>query len=275
MFNSKKEIVTNTFDESSQKFDKIGTPFFKHYGKVMVDFSDIQKDDCILDIACGTGTVTFPVAPKLSDKGSIHAIDIASKMIEECKLQIDHSSHQNIHFTVMDAEHLEFADGSFDKVLCSFGLFFLTDMEQGLREIKRVLKPGGLLVFSSWNSDYQLKWLVDILAKYIPSLAKSKPVFEDKIDERDFTTIAGIEKILSISGFQKEQIVVENLDCYYDSEEEWIESRWHTGYRMYFKQLSGKDFERVKEEIYEKLQAYKENGRVKITQSAFLTKATF
>jgi len=273
-FNSKKEIVKNTFDEASHKFDKIGTPFFKHYGELMVGFSDINPNDCILDIACGTGTVTFPVAAQLSEKGSIHAIDIASKMVEQCKLQMDPAIHQNIHFRVMDAEHLEFADCSFDKVMCSFGLFFLTDMEQGLREIRRVLKPGGLLIFSSWNRDFQMKWLIDILAKYIPDLAKSKPVFEDRIDERDFTTIPGIEKILQISGFKKEQIIVEKLDCYYASEEEWIESRWYNGFRMYFEQLSDEDYSCAKDEMIDKLQAYKENGKVKITMSAFITKAT-
>ena len=82
MFNDHKETVKKTFDESSRKFDKIGTPFFKHYGKVMIDFSGVEKEDCILDIACGTGTVTFPVAAKLSSNGTIHGIDIASKMID-------------------------------------------------------------------------------------------------------------------------------------------------------------------------------------------------
>jgi ubiquinone/menaquinone biosynthesis C-methylase UbiE len=274
MFNNSKEAVTKTFDEASQKFDKIGTPFFKHYGKVLVDFSGVEKDDQILDIACGTGTVTFPVSNLLSANGTIHAIDISLKMVEECKRQLNYANHPNVHFRVMDAEHLEFADHSFDKVLCSFGLFFLPDMEQGLREIKRVLKPGGLLVFSSWNKDYQLKWMFDILVKYIPGVAKKAPVLEDKIDERDFNTLTGIEKILRIAGFQKEQIIVENLDSYYASEEEWIESRWHTGFRMYFEQLPENEFVQMKAEIIESLQAYKENGKVKITMSAFITKAT-
>jgi SAM-dependent methyltransferase len=195
-------------------------------------------------------------------------------MVEECKRQMDQHDRKNIHFSIMDAEYLEFADCSFDKVLCSFGLFFLTDMEQGFREIKRVLKPGGILVFSSWNKDCQLKWLFEILAKYFPDMAKSNLVLEDQIAEHDFQTIAGIEKILSIIGFHKEQIIDENIDCYYDSEDEWIESRWHTGFRMYFEQLSEKDYATMKVEIIQCLHGCKENGKVKITQSAFITKAT-
>lgn len=274
MIDSKKKIVTKTFDDASQKFDKVGTPFFKHYGKVLVGFSGVEKDDCILDIACGTGTVTLPVSNLLPGNGLVYGIDISSKMVEECTRQMDRANHQNVSFRVMDAEHLEFADGMFDKVLCSFGLFFLSDIEQGFREIKRVLKPGGKLVFSSWNKDYQLKWLIDIIVKYIPGAAKTNPVLDDKIDERDFTTLEGIEKVLNIGGFQKEEIIVENIDCYYASEEEWIESRWHTGYRMYFEQLSADDFASMKAELIENLQAYKVNGKIKITQSAFITKAT-
>jgi ubiquinone/menaquinone biosynthesis C-methylase UbiE len=273
MTNKRKEIVTNIFDEVSHKFDKIGTPFFMLYGKKMVDFSGAGDDDCILDIACGTGAVTFPLSGKLSAKGSIYAIDISSKMIEECQRQTNPARTGNVHFRVMDAEHLEFADQSFDKVLCSFGLFFFTDMEQGLREIKRVLKPGGLLVFSSWNEEYQLIWLFDILSKYIPGFKKSKPVFEDKIDESDFRTIAGIEKILRIGGFQKDQIIIENIDCYYESEEDWIESSWNNGFRMYFEQLSPTGYERLKVDMIDHLQAYKEDGKVKIPRSAFITKA--
>lgn len=74
--------------------------------------------------------------------------------------------------------------------------------------------------------------------------------------------------------FQKEQIVVENIDCYYSSEEEWIECYWNTGYRIYFEQLSEKDFARMKDEIFDYLQIFKENGKIKITMSAFITKAT-
>jgi ubiquinone/menaquinone biosynthesis C-methylase UbiE len=273
MFNNKKEIIAKTFDQASQKFDGIGTPFFKHYGKILADFAEIKQDDCVLDIACGKGAATFPVLDKLSGDGKIYGIDISPNMIAECKKLINHSS-KNVHFLVMDAENIEFGDESFDKVICGFGLFFLPDIEKGINEIKRVLKPGGLLIFSSWNKNYQMKWLPDIIAKYIPDIIINNVVCEDKIHENDFKTIPGIEKILKITGFKKEQIIVENIDCFYKSEEEWIETRWHTAFRMYFEKLSKKNYASLKDEIIYNLQDYKYDGKIKIKMSAFITKAS-
>jgi O-methyltransferase/aklanonic acid methyltransferase len=274
MYFNSKEIIKRTFDESAKKFDEIGTPFFKYYGKIMADLSEIRHDDSILDIACGKGATAFPILEKLSNKGKIYGIDISSKMIEECKKQLKDMSVHNIDFLVMDAECLEFADESIDKVLSGFGLFFLSDIEKGLKEIRRVLKPNGLLVFSSWNNDYQLKWLNETISKYVPDIIKNIQVNDEKIHESDFRTPQGIEKILEISGFKKEQILIENIDCYYDNEEEWIETRWHTAYRMYFEQLSEKDYLDLKNKLIQNLSNYKENGKLKITMSALITKAT-
>jgi len=273
MYNNSKEIVINTFDSASQKFDEIGTPFFKHYGRILADFAEIKPDDNVLDIACGKGSAIFPISDKLSGEGKIYGIDISSNMIAECKKLMNHTN-KNVHFLVMDAENLEFEDESFDKVICGFGLFFLPDIEKGLNEIKRVLKPDGLLTFSSWNKEYQMKWFVDILIKYNPDINKNKQVCEEKIKENDFDTIIGLEKMLKIGGFKKEQIIVENIDCYYNSPEEWIETKWHTAHRMFFEQLSKKDYAGLKDEIIDHLQDFKQDGKIKIEMSAFMTKAS-
>jgi ubiquinone/menaquinone biosynthesis C-methylase UbiE len=273
MYNNNKEIVIKTFDSASQKFDEIGTPFFRHYGKILANFAEIKPDDCVLDIACGKGATTFPVSEKLSAEGKIYAIDISPNMIAECKKLINHYN-KNVHFLVMDAENLKFANESFDKVICGFGLFFLPDIEKGLSEIRRVLKPGGSLVFSSWNKEYRLKWLVDVLTKFIPDLKNNHIGSKDIIGEFDFETITGIEKILEKGEYRKEKIIVENIDCYYNSPEEWIETRWHTAFRMFFEKLSKKDYSSMKDEIIDHLQDYKHDGKIKIEMSAFMTKAS-
>jgi SAM-dependent methyltransferase len=179
----------------------------------------------------------------------------------------------NIEFIEMDAEDLQFADSTFDKVVCGFGLFFLPDIEKGLSEIKRVLKPGGSLTFSSWNNDYQLKWYNEIISKYVPKILNKENTIKEKIEEQDFRTATGIEKILKLSNLLRVQILTENLDCYYNSEEEWIETRWHTAHRMLFEQFNAVEYDHFLEDIREHIQNYKVNNRIKITMSAFLTKA--
>jgi ubiquinone/menaquinone biosynthesis C-methylase UbiE len=273
MFNDSKETIKRTFDASAQKFDEIGTPFFRYFGKIVAEVSEINSDDIVLDIACGKGAVTFPIAANLSGKGHIYAIDFSQKMIQECKEVMKSLNHQNIEFLEMDAENLEFPDNSIDKIVSGFGLFFLPDIEKGLREIRRVLKPGGLMVFSSWNNEFQLKWYMEIISKYIPQISRNLEDENKKITEKDFRTMEGLNKILNLSHFQKEQIFAENIDCFYNNEEEWIETRWHTAHRMILEQLPTEEYDKFKIEIIEQLQHYKVNDKIKITQAAFITKA--
>jgi ubiquinone/menaquinone biosynthesis C-methylase UbiE len=268
-----KEIIQRTFDEAASQFDEIGTPFFRYFGKELADFSGAGRTDHILDIACGKGATTLPLLEKIAESGRLYAIDLSSKMVEECKKQILAKNARNIAFRVMDAENLEFPDASIDKVVCGFGLFFLTDIEKGMSEIRRVLKPGGSLVFSSWNKEYRLKWLDELIAKYLPEI--SKEVKDDyKLNDDDFSTIRGIEKILELCGFRKQKIEIRNLDCYYSDEEEWIRSRWQTAFRMYFERLPENDYKSFKSEIIKNLQTYQIGGKLRITSSAFLTKAS-
>jgi ubiquinone/menaquinone biosynthesis C-methylase UbiE len=273
MFNDNKESVIRTFDASAEKFDEIGTPFFKSFGKSLANFSEIRQGDIVLDIACGKGSASFPMLETLNGSGKLMAIDISFKMIGECQKKINTIAFTNIEFIVMDAEDLQFADNTFDKVVCGFGLFFLPDIEKGLSEIRRVLKPNGLLTFSSWNNDYQLKWYNEIISKYIPELLFKKETSEEKIAEQDFRTVDGIEKILKLSSFLKVQIVTENIDCLYNHAEEWIETRWHTAHRMLFEQLDAEQYKHLLEELRDQIQHYKEDNKIKITMSAFLTKA--
>jgi ubiquinone/menaquinone biosynthesis C-methylase UbiE len=75
-----------------------------------------------------------------------------------------------------------------DKVICGFGLFFLPDIDKGLSEIRRVLKDNGVLIFSSWNDEYRLRWLDDVLMKYLPESLNRFSKAGDKIEGTDFNT---------------------------------------------------------------------------------------
>jgi demethylmenaquinone methyltransferase/2-methoxy-6-polyprenyl-1,4-benzoquinol methylase len=95
----------------------------------------------ILDICCGTGDQTFALL-KLRPQNAqpLTGLDFSAQMLSRarCKYATD-----NIHWLEADAMHLPFADNSFDLVTSAFGFRNLTDYAGGLREIARVLKPGG------------------------------------------------------------------------------------------------------------------------------------
>ena len=100
----------------------------------------LTKDMDVLEIATGTGLIALNIAEYVH---SIEATDYSPKMIETAsKKQVP----PNVHFSVEDATALSFAAGSFDAVVISNALHIMPSPERALAQIRRVLKPGGLLI---------------------------------------------------------------------------------------------------------------------------------
>ncbi len=98
----------------------------------------------ILDLAGGTGDLTALIAPKVGERGRVVLSDINPAMLETGRARlIDEGRVGNIDYAIANAEHLPFPDDHFDAVVIGFGLRNVTDKDQALREMARVLKPGG------------------------------------------------------------------------------------------------------------------------------------
>jgi SAM-dependent methyltransferase len=98
----------------------------------------------VLDVACGPGNLSARLARLVLPGGAVVGIDLAMGMIELARAV----GMPNARFEVMDMEQLAFGDASFDGAVCGHGLQFSGDLGQALREVHRVLKPGGTFVAS-------------------------------------------------------------------------------------------------------------------------------
>jgi ubiquinone/menaquinone biosynthesis C-methylase UbiE len=115
-------------------------------------------DERVLDVACGTGLVTFDAAWEIGRGGSALGVDISGQMVEAARRRAEDRHAPNVDFARMDAEALDLPDGSFDVALCSLGLMYVPDPDQALREMRRVLKPGGRLAIAVWGERPQCGW---------------------------------------------------------------------------------------------------------------------
>lgn len=107
----------------------------------------------LLETACGTGIVTERLRTRLRQPRRIVASDLNEAMIAHARARLGDVS--DVHWHAADATSLPFADGSFDVVVCQFGLMFFPDKEAGVREAFRVLAPGGLYLLNVWDAiDY-------------------------------------------------------------------------------------------------------------------------
>jgi len=112
----------------------------------------------VLDIACGTGLVAFDAARAVGPAGRVLGVDLSGRMLDVARHRAVELQISNCSFARMDAEALALPDASFDLVLCALGLMYMPDPEQALREIRRVLRPGGRVGLAVWGERSRCGW---------------------------------------------------------------------------------------------------------------------
>lgn len=124
----------------------------------LLDSAALEPGERVLDVACGTGLVTFPAAEAVEPGGAVVATDLSDGMIERARQIADARGTHNVTFARMDAEALALPDGAFDVVLCALGLMYVPDPTRALREMHRVLAPGGRAVAAVWGARRNCGW---------------------------------------------------------------------------------------------------------------------
>lgn len=125
----------------------------------------------VLDLATGSGDVAFAISKHLPSNALIIGMDFCQPMLDEAVRKQSTAATQqfgNITFTLGDALNLPLADESFDVITIAFGLRNLADRDRGLREMRRILKPGGRLIILEFSQPY--RWFRPLYYFYLQRL---------------------------------------------------------------------------------------------------------
>lgn len=120
---------------------------FEQWTNRVADAADIREGHRVLDVACGTGVLTRIAAERVGQSGQVVGLDINEGMLAVAQRKAPQMTWQH-----GKAEALPFDDAYFDGVVCQFGLMFFEDRAVAIREMTRVLKPGGRLIVAVWDS---------------------------------------------------------------------------------------------------------------------------
>lgn len=134
--------------DAANAYEALFVPaLFGQWAPRVADAAQIQPGQRVLDVACGTGILAREIAPRVGSGGRVVGVDPSPGMVAVAK-----QLAPAIEWREGVAESLPFPDQSFDAVVSQFGLMFFTDRRQALREMLRVLTPGGRLAVAVWDS---------------------------------------------------------------------------------------------------------------------------
>jgi SAM-dependent methyltransferase len=141
-----KRLDAASYDESAAEFDRLTERFNGPLATRIIELAGLQLSDHVLDVGTGTGLVALR-AGTLASNGRVIGIDHSAGMLEQASAKARRSGLVDVVvFRRMDAERLELPDQSFDVVLSLYALLHFPDALAAVKEIHRVLRPGGRVV---------------------------------------------------------------------------------------------------------------------------------
>ena len=148
---------------ASGDFAIIGTTL-QIVGELLAEAADIRAGERVLDVAAGNGNATLAAARRFAD---VTSTDFVPALLEKGRERA-RAEGLSVRFQEADAEHLPFADGSFDAVLSTFGCMFTPEHERVAQEMLRVLRPGGRIGMANWTPAGFIGRLFKVIGAHVP-----------------------------------------------------------------------------------------------------------
>jgi demethylmenaquinone methyltransferase/2-methoxy-6-polyprenyl-1,4-benzoquinol methylase len=144
------EQVNRMFDRVAARYDLLNSlmsaGLHHRWRERAAERAAVGPGDSALDVCCGTGDLTLELASRLSPGGSVVGCDFSEPMLDLAREKAEAREAAGVRFEWADALSLPYDAGRFDAVTVGFGLRNFADRDRGLREMARVLRPGGRLV---------------------------------------------------------------------------------------------------------------------------------
>lgn len=164
--NKYKQEIVNLYNRRSESYDD--SDWHKEICDRLVEYSQVECGQCVLDIGTGTGHIAIAVAQIVGDRGRVVGIDIAPRMLEQARRKIATLTDFNLEFRLLDAESLDYQSNYFDRILCANTFPWIENKQATLNLWYSVLKSGGrIAVHTPANTAYIGAVLLNkVLAKH-------------------------------------------------------------------------------------------------------------
>lgn len=228
----RKQHIQKTFDTVAPGYDRPALRFFANAAAVLPELFKFRGDEQVLDVATGTGQAARALACHVP-RGRVTGVDFSEGMLAQARTHAAAQNLSNTEFLFMDMQAMTFASRRFDAANCSFGLFFVEDMDGLLRHIAAQVKPGGTVLACSFY-DTSFEPLSDLFFDRLEKFGIARPPVAWK-------RIASEEKgaaLFKRAGLIDVHAQRRDLGYHLRNAEEWWDIIWFAGFRGLVNQLA-------------------------------------
>ena len=258
------KIINSEYKQRNMKiWNEIAPRYHKRWASVnkgpfqstkkLIELVKINKNNVVLDVACGTGVVTKQIQKKVGNLGHVIGVDTSTTAINIAKKW--NEKNKNLDFVNIDAENFSFSK-KFDIITCQYALFFFPNAQKALKNMKNSLKKSGKIGISVHGSKDNVPFfnsILDSVVKYIPDYV---PPGTPNLDR--FGTKSALKAEVRKAGFSN--IVVKEFIFNYSPGK--FEDYW----KNYIKYIAKPLKEKLNALEYSKRKEFKESVKEKTIQ---------
>ena len=238
----RKQHIQKTFNTVAEGYDRPALRFFADAAAILPELLQLQGHEHLLDVATGTGQAARALARHVP-RGHVVGIDFSEGMLDVARAHAARQGLRNIDFTPMDMQSMTFAPRTFDGANCSFGIFFVEDMNTQLKHIATQVKVGGTVLACSFYESSFLPLSELFFARLEKFGIQRPPVAWKRIATEEKSSalfqLAGLASVKS----QRRDLSYQLTDA-----EQWWDIIWFAGFRGLVNQLAPAQLTQFKRE---------------------------
>jgi SAM-dependent methyltransferase len=232
--------------------------------QALIDYASPQAGTHVLDLASGTGEPAISLASHVGSEGHVTALDLSPELLQIAEDRARQRGLDNFSISQADAQSLPFPNESFDLITCRFGVMFFADCDRALREVHRVLRPGGRACFVAWGPFDQPYWsnTMGVVMKQVggPAILPGDP------DPFKFAQPGSLSAALHRAGYSVIEEKTETLPWIWPGSEDEVweyQKSVAVPFRPLLDRVPPEKWNTVNREVHAALGRYTEDGIVK------------
>lgn len=188
----------------------------------MIEHADLQPGQRVLELAAGPGDTGFLAAELIEPGGTLVSSDASDAMLELARERAERFGVKNVEFANLQLEWIDLPAASVDAVLCRWGVMLCVDPPAAVKEVRRVLRPGGRFALAVWDLADKNPWAT-IPARALIELGHTSPPDPSAPSMFGLSEPGRLQQLLEEAGFVEVEVDAVQLDRTYETLDEFFD----------------------------------------------------